>query len=292
MIWLATDRRGSLASRIMRRLKLRQRLFRRLRLIPARETIEPPDGFWHGASVPETAVEDLLQDWLRAQLADGWQIIYDKEYTILRRSVVHRIPLFRRVTWNWLHICRVVLLGPSGFHYWIDPFDCSSLAWPESRWWLPREIPDRNLQLPSVPHHSGSFPAPATLMQRKIESQDPAMIEAIRAFADTNLVRNSTWVLVPRVARISIHDLYERWIDTHSVPERFTALDLARLVCVYGGTVKGDYIVGVLWKERHEWYEGVVGPAIKWFLLFIGGGAAIASLIFSILRFLNESPMP
>ena len=276
----------------MRHLKLRQRLFRRLHLIPANETISPPHEFWPSDSDPETIVESLLQDWVHVHVADGWQVMYDGGYMVLRRSVVYRIPLLRHITWDWLHVCLVVLLAPSGAHYWIEAFDCSSLAWPESRWWMPRIIPDHDLQLPSVPHHSGSFPAPAILMQREVQSHDPAMIEAIRVFASVNLARNSTWALIPRIARISIHDLYERWISMHSVPDGFTALDLARLMCMHGGTVKGSYIVGVLWKERADWYEGVVGPILKWILLFIGGSAAITSVILSACRLINESPMP
>ena len=76
------------------------------------------------------------------------------------------------------------------------------------------------------------------------------------------------------------------------VPNDFTPMDLARLICIDIGTIKGKYITGVLLKERAEWYDNVLGPAFKWILLAIGGGLAITSVAISAYRCVNEMPMP
>lgn len=273
------------------RLRLRCLLW--LRLAPPNETIDPPDGAWEGdEDSPEADVEARFDAWLEQQVADGWNLTFSSSYWILQRPLFYRVPILRLIRWHWLSLCRVILVGPSGVHYWVDLFDCSSLAWPESRWWTIKRKWRHPLQLPDVPHRSGMFPTPLSVIRNEVRHHDPKLLEQIQSFVRKNLVRNSTWALIPHVARVDIEELYDLWIQEHSQAGEIDVFKFARLICMHGGTIKGRYIVGVLWKEDAKWYKNVVGPVIKWLLLFAGGVLAIASVAISAHRCVSEMPMP
>lgn len=263
---------------------LRLRCLHWLRLAPPNETIGLPDGAWENNEVPpEINVGARIDAWLEQQKVEGWKFTFSGEYWVLQRPLFYRVPILRLIRWHWFNLCRVVLMMPSGI-YRIESFDCSGLAWPESRWWIVKRKWQHPLQLPSVPHRSGSFLTPLSMIRNEVSYQNPELLEHIRSFVYKNLVRNSTWALVPYVARVDIEELYDRWIQEHPSPDEIDVFKLAHLICVHGGTVKGQYIIGVLWKEDAEWYAGVVGPLLKWGLLFLGGGVAVAALILSALR--------
>ena len=290
--------------------RIKSWLVRRFRLSPPDETIEIPTSVWQAIGKDPNPATQALGEWLQVQIADGWNLDFDDGYVVLlRRSLFHRVPLLSRIRWRRFYICRIVVAAYTRPQYFVTSVDDMIMAWPGTRWRGRRHAHDAgSIWIQKIAETTYLLP-PAGLLRRKAWLQDNTLPDSVRNFTSENIISNSTWTLVPRVARIDIDDLYARWFQefrtsnhlaypnqssftsTDTIPSNFSPMDLARLVCIDMGAIRGNYITGVLWKEKAEWYEGVVGPVIKWILLLVGGGAAIASVILSILRFINETPM-
>lgn len=283
--------------------RIKSWLVRRFRLSPPDEIIEIPTDAWQKIGNDPEPARQALKEWLHAQNADGWHLVFDDGYVVLlRRSLFYRIPFLNRISWQRLYICRIAVAAYTRPQYFITSADYMTMAWPGTRWRGRRHARDAgSIWIQKIAETTYLLP-PAGLLRRKARLQDSTLPDSIRSFASENIISNSTWALVPRIARIDISDLYAHWfqefkasghlaypgqssfnnIDT--IPSEFSPMDLARLICVDMGTIRGNYITGVLWKERAEWYDGVVGPLLKWGLLLLGGSVAVSALILSALR--------
>jgi len=283
--------------------RIKDWLVRRFRLSPPDETIEIPADIWQAIGNDPKPARESLEEWLHAQIADGWHLDFDDGYVVLlRRSLFYHIPLLNRVNWRCLYMCRIAAVAYTRPQYFITSVDSTVMGWAGTRWRGRRHAHDTgSIWIQKIAESTYLLP-PAGLLRRQARLQDSTLPDSIRSFASENIVSNSTWALVPRIARINIDDLYARWFQEFresnhlaypgqssftsidAIPSSFSPMNLAYLICIDMGTIRGNYITGVLWKERAEWYDGVVGPLLKWGLLFLGGGVAVAALILSALR--------
>ena len=240
----------------------------------------------------ESVDGEEYNEWIAKQVRHGWEIIdQNSGYVALQRpgkgfkGLLWRLFLLGRTE------CKAIAETPRGETFVAGPVSCEDISGTVKRWWIPRDEPEQ-IRIPGLGSHHGTFFTEQGQLKMSLEDDGLALMRSIDDLIDTFIIRNSSWVLVPYVARINIEELYSVWNAGEILKDRISPMDLAKLVIRRGGTIRGNFITGVMWKQRHDWYEGVVGPVIKWILLIIGGSAAIISVVFSILRFLNESPIP
>lgn len=241
--------------------------------------------------IEEVTVEEY-DEWIAKQVRRGWVIIDQPSgYVALQRpgkgfmGLLWRLFLFGRTE------CKAIAEAPRGDIFVAGPVNCEDVSGAVKRWWVPREGPGQ-IRIPGLGSHHGTFFTEQGQIQMSLNDDGRGLMQSINELIDTFIIRNSSWVLVPYIGRINIEELYSVWRVGDELKSQVSPVDLAKLVVRRGGTIRGNFITGVMWKQRHEWYEEVVGTVIKWVLLFIGGSAAITSVILSACRLINESPMP
>lgn len=231
--------------------------------------------------------ENDLDELLERYQSKGWEIVnfMGQPRFLYRRVFRHRIMSrlrFREREYE----CAAIEDTPRGEEYMISPVD-ATVVLPTQRWWR-----TKNRKL-IIPHMLGSCygvsVAPAEVNISTSENCRITASKAVSEFAERTLVHRSLWCLIPFIGRVSLDDLADRWEAEERAVIPLDGEDIAYLLWLTDGSFSSTYLRGWMWKERHDHYRSVVAPLLKW---GITAGAAIAGVIFAVLRFTNGSPTP
>lgn len=227
-----------------------------------------------------------LDALLERYRAKGWRVItINGEPLFLYRRVFPRRVISRLRFWEREYECGVIEVTPRGDDYMISPIDAAAVLPTRRRW----RTKSGDLIIPEMLGTCYGFSStPASYDISKSEAEHILAGDAVTAFADRVLIHGSPWCMIPFIGRVSLDDLADRWATEEQAVTPQNGETIAYLLWLTDGSFNSTHLRGWMWKERHKWYEQIVGPVLRWTCRAIAGGATIVTAVLSILAALGH----